>query len=321
MNNVLSDDIIKKQITNTLTETDFSLGKRYKGKVRDNYVSQDDKQMIIITTDRISCFDHIVGTVPFKGQVLNQIAAFWFEKTRDIAENHIIDIPDPNVMVVKKCEPLPVEMIVRGYITGSLWREYEKGTRELYGLKFENNMKKDQKFSEPVITPTTKAEQGSHDTPISKNDIINNGLVSKDIYEEMEKISLKLFDKGTRITEQNGLILVDTKYEFGILDNKLILIDEIHTPDSSRFWHLSSYKELFEKGAEQKILDKEYVRQWLISRGFMGTGKSPKLTDDVKVEACKRYIEAYEKITGKEFRAETDEDILERIRKNLQKWI
>jgi len=314
---MVDTNIIKQQIPNTLKETNFKLGKLYKGKVRDNYTSEDGKQMIIITSDRISCFDVVVGTIPFKGQLLNQTTAFWFDNTKDIVDNHILDIPDPNVMVVKKCKPLPVEMIVRGYITGSLWREYEKGTRKLYGLTFEDNMKKNQKFPEPIITPSTKAELGEHDEPISKEELISKGLVDKEIYEQLEKISLELFKKGTELTAKNSLILVDTKYEFGLWDGNIVLIDEIHTPDSSRFWYIDGYKDAFKNNKDPKLLDKEYLRQWLISKGYMGDGDAPEFPEDIKIEACKRYIEAFERITGQDFKPEQG-DVLERVTANLK---
>lgn len=320
---MISEEIIKQTINNTLKSTDFKLkyqSTKYVGKVRDNYTYTDDsvEKMLIITTDRISCFDVVVGTIPFKGQILNQIASFWFDKTKDIIQNHIISMPDPNAIIVKKCNALPIEMIVRAYITGSLWREYEKGERQLYGLKFNSHLKKDQRFDYPIITPTTKAQHGEHDAPISKEEIIKKGIITKQIYEQMEKISLKLFERGQKVASQNGLILVDTKYEFGLLDGKLILMDEIHTPDSSRYWYSESYEELFENGEEQKILDKEYVRQWLISKGFMGEGQAPNLPDEVKIEACMRYMKAFEQVTGRKFDA-SSENINLRIEKNLKK--
>ena len=314
---MISKDLIKKQIGNILKETSFPLGEKYEGKVRDSYKMSDEK-MMIITTDRISAFDKVIGTLPFKGQVLNQLAQFWFEKTKNVIQNHVLDVPDPNVMVVKKVKILPIEVVVRGYITGSLWRDYEKGTREIYGMKFEEGMKKDQKFPKPILTPTTKEEKGLHDQPISREEIMNKGIVKKDIWEQVEKIALELFKQGTEWCAKNNLILVDTKYEFGLIDGKVVLADEIHTPDSSRFWYKDTYEELFKDGKNQRILDKEYVRQWLIGHGFMGEGEIPNLSEEVVVEAVSRYINAYETITGQTFEV-SSEEINERIRTNLKK--
>ncbi len=317
---MLTTKQINVQLNNTLKETNFNLHGKYIGKVRDNYqLTGKTKKRLIVTTDRISCFDKIVGTVPFKGQVLNQIAAFWFEHTKHIIKSHVVDIPDPNIMVGLECEPLPVEVIVRGYMTGSLWRDYFSGKKESYGLNFQQGLINQQPFDEPILTPSTKAEHGKHDLPISPKEIIKQKLVSLDVWKQIEEVSLKLFEHGTEMLEKNNLILVDTKYEFGLLDGKLILIDEIHTPDSSRFWYLDTYKELFDKGLEQKQLDKEYVRQWLIKeRNWMGDGEIPILPDDVKIEAARRYIEVYEQVTGKDFEY-YKEDILSRITENLKK--
>ncbi len=316
---MISDTILKKQLKCTLDKTSFKFGKKYEGKVRDNYTL--DGKRVIITTDRISAFDRVLCTLPFKGQVLNQTSAFWFDKTKNVVANHIIDVPDPNVMVVKECEPLPVEMVVRGYITGvtttSAWYNYEKGVRNFCGNILPEGLQKNQKFGSPIITPSTKAEHGLHDEPISKEEIIKRGLIDEGIYTKMEKAALELFDFGTRLMAKNNLILVDTKYEFGMLGNKLVLIDEIHTPDSSRFWIKSTYDELFSKGEEPQKLDKEYVRQWLAGKGFIGEGPIPKIPDEVKIEAAKRYITAYEMITGKNFDAK-NEDVLKRIEAGLK---
>ncbi|MBI2658734.1 phosphoribosylaminoimidazolesuccinocarboxamide synthase [Candidatus Woesearchaeota archaeon] len=317
---MLSDTILKNQLKHTLDKTNFKIGKKYEGKVRDNY-SFDGKR-IIITTDRISAFDRVLCSIPFKGQVLNQTSAFWFEKTKNIVKNHVISVPDPNVMIVKECKPYPVEMVVRGYITGvtttSAWYNYERGTRNFCGNILPEGLKKNQKFGKPIITPSTKAEHGLHDESISREEIIKRKLVDEKTYRKMEKAALELFDFGTRLVAKNNLILVDTKYEFGELNNELVLIDEIHTPDSSRFWIKSTYDELFSHGDEPQKLDKEYVRQWLASKGFIGEGKIPSIPEDVKIEAAKRYIQAYEMISGKEFKAK-NEDVLERIKSNLKK--
>jgi len=317
---MLSDTIFKNQLKYALDKTDFKFGKKYEGKVRDNY-SFDGKR-VIVTTDRISAFDRVLCTIPFKGQVLNQTSAFWFEKTKKIADNHVISVPDPNVMVVKECKTLPVEMVVRGYITGvtttSAWYNYERGVRNFCGNILPEGLKKNQKFEKPIITPTTKAEHGLHDESISGEEIIKRKLVDEKIYKQMEKAALKLFDYGTKLVAKNNLILVDTKYEFGLLDGKLVLIDEIHTPDSSRFWIKDTYEELFSKEQEPQKLDKEYVRQWLANKGFIGEGPIPEIPDEVKIEAAKRYITAYEMITGKLFEAENG-DVVERIQKNLMR--
>jgi phosphoribosylaminoimidazole-succinocarboxamide synthase len=312
---MISEDTVKSNIGNTIKETDFSsIGTKYKGKVRDNYTNEEKGERVIVVTDRISAFDVVLGTIPFKGQVLNQLAKFWFNETKDVAKNHIIDIPDPNVMVVKLCKPFPVEVIVRNYITGSLWRDYEKG-KDNYGLALSKDMKKDQKLENPIITPSTKADEG-HDMPLTREGVLK--LVSEEKYAKMEEIALKLFSRGTEVASKRGLILVDTKYEFGETpDGEILVIDEIHTPDSSRYWVSESYDNLFGSGQDQKMLDKEYVRQWLIGKGFMGDGEAPKLDEEVVVNAAMKYVELYELITGEEFKV-VEGDVNERMRKNLQ---
>ena len=317
---MISDDVLKNQLTNTLEKTDLNVGKKYEGKVRDNYLLGDKR--LIITTDRISAFDRVLCTIPFKGQVLNQTSAFWFEKTKDIVNNHIIEVPDPNVTVGKECKLIPVEMIVRGYLTGvtttSSWYNYEKGIRNFCGNQLPDGMVKNQKFEKPIITPSTKAEQGQHDESISGEEAVKRGLVDEKLYRQMEKIALALYNFGNELVAKNNLILVDTKYEFGLdEDGNLTLIDEIHTPDSSRYWVKDTYEKLFAEGKDPQKLDKEYVRQWLADKGFIGEGQIPDIPDDVKIEAAKRYIKAYEMITGKEFKAEVG-NILERIKGNLK---
>jgi len=315
---MLSRDLIKKQLNNTLEKTDFEgIGSRYQGKVRDNYTKGNRR--MLITTDRISAFDVVLGTIPFKGQVLNQISEYWFDKTKDVAENHVIDVPDPNVTIAKLCKPYPVEIVVRCYLTGSAWRDYEKGN-SVSGIRLKSGLKKNEKLPELIITPSTKAEQGTHDLPISKEEILKRNIISKNIYEWMEELSLKVFEKGSKIAAKNGLLLVDTKYEFGEFEGSPILMDELHTPDSSRFWIKKSYKSRFNKGLDPEMLDKEYVRQWLIKeRNFMGRGKAPEITDEVKIEAALRYIRTYEQITGKRFKADVKMPILKRIENNLKK--
>ncbi|MHA1872082.1 MAG: phosphoribosylaminoimidazolesuccinocarboxamide synthase [Promethearchaeota archaeon] len=315
---MIDRQIIKANLSNTLLETNFpQLGKLYRGKVRDNYINSEKNQRIIIATDRLSAFDRVITTIPFKGQLLNQISVFWFNKTRHLVPNHIIDNPDPNVIIARECKPFPIEMVIRGYITGSAWRDYQKG-KKVSGIELPKGLKKNQKLERPIITPSTKAEKGVHDEPISREEIIAKGIVDKDIYEKVEEYTYKLFEFGQQYSNQNNLILVDTKYEFGITPSgEVILIDEIHTPDSSRFWIKDTYEELFNKGEEPEILDKEFFRGWLMEHGFMGDGDIPEIPDEVRVELAERYIKTYEIITGHEFKVEFNEPILERITKNL----
>ncbi|MDO8583511.1 MAG: phosphoribosylaminoimidazolesuccinocarboxamide synthase [bacterium] len=277
-------------------------GKKYSGKTRDFYIK--DNKRIIISTDRISAFDQILDYIPYKGQVLNQISCFWFDKTKDIIPNHFISSTHPNIMTVKNAKLIPIEMVVRGYITGvtgtSIWGSYEKGERLIYGLRFPQGLKKNQKLPKPIITPTTKAEKG-HDERLTREEIIKRKIVSEKIYKQMEKASLKLFERGTEICAEAGIILVDTKYEFGIYQNKLILIDEIHTPDSSRFWIKKTYKERFQKGLEPESFDKEFLRIWFKKHGYSGNGKMPKMPRSFIKEVSKKYIDIYEKITENKF--------------------
>mgnify|MGYP003591474509 CR=1 FL=1 len=312
-------------MSKTLVKTDFHFqGQKgvYHGKVRDVYNINDDK-LVMIATDRISAFDVILPKgIPFKGQVLNQIAARFLDATADIVPNWKIATPDPMVTVGLKCEGFRVEMIIRGYLTGSAWREYQAGNRELCGIKLPEGMKQDQKFPHPIVTPTTKAETG-HDENISKEEIIKQGLVSKEDYEQMEKYTQALFARGTEIAQSKGLILVDTKYEFGKRDGKIYLIDEIHTPDSSRYFYAEPYEELFKAGKPQKQLSKEFVRQWLIEHGFMGqTGQQvPEMTEEYVNSVSDRYIELYEHIIGEKFEKEETGDLAARIEKNVTDFL
>lgn len=281
-------------------------GEKHSGKVRDYYVKDDTR--ILITTDRISAFDRILGFIPAKGQVLNLLSEFWFKKTKDIVKNHVISVPHPNVMVVKNASSIPIEMVVRGYISGvtntSIWGSYEKGERMIYGIKFPNGLKKNQKLKKPVITPTTKAEVG-HDERLTRVDIIKKKIVSEKIYKQMEKAALRIFARGSRICSKKGLILVDTKYEFGLLNGKLILIDEVHTPDSSRFWIKKTYRKRFDQGLEPENFDKEFLRIWFKERGYTGDGTPPKMTAALIKQVSDRYISIYEKLTGKKFTQDT----------------
>lgn len=316
---ILDKSIILENISNVLPETNFTtLGEVYHGKVRDNYIDKKNNRRILIVSDRLSAFDRIITTIPFKGQLLSQLAVFWFNKTKHLAPNHIIEVPDPNVSIVKECKTFPVEMVIRAYITGSAWRDYEKG-KFISGIKFPDGLKKHQKLDSPVITPSTKAELGDHDISISREDIIEKGLVDKETYEQLEEYSLKLFEFGQKFCEKNNLILVDTKYEFGrTAEGEIVVIDEMHTPDASRFWILDTYDEKFSKGIEPDILDKEFFRQWLINeKNFMGDGPIPDIPDEIRTELASRYIESYEKITGTTFKPPLEGNIMERIKKNL----
>jgi len=309
-----------------ITRTDFKFPGQvsvYHGKVRDVY-NINNQFLVMVVTDRISAFDVILPKgIPFKGQVLNQIANKFLDATADIVPNWKIASPDPMVTVGHFCEPFKVEMVVRGYLTGHAWREYKSGKRTLCGVSLPEGMKEHQKFPKPIITPTTKAEEG-HDEDISREEIIAKGLVSEADYNLLEKYTLELFERGTQIAEKMGLILVDTKYEFGKKDGKIYLIDEIHTPDSSRYFYLDGYKERFEKGEEQRQLSKEFVREWLMANGFQGKeGQTvPEMTPEFIEQVSNRYIELYEKITGDRFqKAHSDEDILNRIEKNVKYFL
>jgi phosphoribosylaminoimidazole-succinocarboxamide synthase len=314
---MIPENQIKEQIKYALKDTELKLGKKYTGKVRDTYITEN--KVFLITTDRISAFDRVLTTIPFKGQVLNQISAFWFDKTKDIVKNHILDIPDPNVAVAKKVKILPIEVVVRGYLTGSAWRDYKEG-KDISGIKLPAGMRKDQKFDKPLFTPSTKAEQGLHDEHISIEEIVKKGIVSAKLLKEVKDIALRLFERGQEIALKNGMILVDTKYEFGLDDKgELILADEMHTPDSSRYWYADTYKQRFEKGEDQRMLDKEFLRQWLIrERNFMGDGEIPEIPEEIKVKVGQIYIKAYEEISGQKFNAEVGL-VKDRIEKNLKK--
>lgn len=308
-----------------LTNTEFKFEKQksvYHGKVRDVYDIDDDK-LVMVATDRISAFDVVLPKgIPFKGQVLNQIAAKFLDATADIVPNWKLATPDPMVTVGLKCEGFRVEMIIRGYLTGSAWREYKNGCRELCGVKLPDGMRENEKFPTPIITPTTKADAG-HDENISKEEIIAQGIVSKEDYELLEKYTYALFERGSKIAAEKGLILVDTKYEFGKRDGKVYLIDEIHTPDSSRYFYAEGYEEKFLNGEPQKQLSKEFVRQWLIENGFMGREgeQVPEMTDEYVNSVSERYIELYEHIVGEPFVKADTENISERIEKNIAAYL
>jgi len=317
MNHMVSEARIRAELDNVLDATDFpGLGKRISGKVRDSYLL--DGRRVLITTDRISAFDRILGTIPFKGQVLNQIAAFWFQKTAAVGANHMLAVPDPNVMIVAECEQLPLEFIVRGYVTGvtktSAWYNYQQGVRNLCGNPLPEGLRKDQQLAQPILTPTTKHEE--HDRNISRDEAIREGLIDGATFDEAAALCFRLFDAGVRHAAARGLILVDTKYEIGRRHGQLVVSDEIHTPDSSRYWYTDTYAELFQQGKDQRKLDKEYVREWLVSQGFRGDGPIPVLPDEIRIEAARRYIQAYELVTGLEFQP-VEGPIRDRVRQAL----
>ena len=295
----------------------------YNGKVRDVYNINNEK-LVMVATDRISAFDVILPKgIPFKGQVLNTIASRELDATKDICPNWKLATPDPMVTVGYMCKGYPVEMIVRGYLCGSAWRAYKAGARELCGVKLPEGMRENQKFPTPIITPTTKAEIGDHDENISREEILAKGLVPEKEYEIMEKYTLALFERGTEIAAKRGLILVDTKYEFGLHNSEVTLMDEIHTPDSSRYFYSEGYEEKFEKGEPQKQLSKEFVREWLLSNNFQGQEgqKLPEMTDEIVENISNRYIELYENITGEKFNKEAHEDPAKRIEKNVLEYL
>lgn len=311
----------------SITRTEFDFPKqtaKYVGKVRDVYTINNE-YMVMVATDRISAFDVVLPKgIPYKGQVLNQIASKFLDSTSDIVKNWKIASPDPMVTVGYRCDSLPVEMIVRGYLTGSSWRAYKGGARDICGVKIPDGMREHQKFETPIVTPTTKAEIGGHDQDISREEIIRQGLVKEDIYNELERISLALFERGSQIAAERGLILVDTKYEFGLKDGEIYLIDEIHTPDSSRYFYKEGYQERFDKGEQQKQLSKEFVREWLMENNFSGQEgqQVPEMTDEIVDSISERYIELYENITGSKFeKAEYTGDVYERIETNVKNML
>lgn len=307
--------VIEAQLSRTLTGTNFpDLGVRYQGKVRDTYEQGD--RLIMITTDRISAFDQVLGeTIPFKGQVLNQLAAYFFEQTRNIIPNHILSVPDPNVTIARRCDPGKLEFVVRGYLVGHAWRTYRTGKRTLCGKSLPDGLRENDRLPEPILTPTTKAQVG-HDEDISRDAAIEQGLIEAETFDRLEEISLALFQRGTDLAASQGLILVDTKYEFGqTSDGDWVLIDEVHTPDSSRYFYLGPYEELLRKGEPQQQLSKEFVRKWLMDQGFRGQDEQliPTLPDEFRVQVSSRYINLYEKVSGKAFVPDTHAEPEKRI--------
>ena len=308
----------------TLDATDFpALGQRIPGKVRDSYLDPERRpgKRTIVVSDRVSCFDRVVGTIPLKGQVLNQMAAFWFEHTRRLAPNHLLEVPDPNVSIVQECRTLPVEFVMRGYLTGStstsIWTAYERGDRVYCGHALPDGLRRHEPLPEPLLTPTTKADFGDHDELTSRADLIESGAISEALFDEAEAIARRLFEEGTRFAAQQGLILVDTKYEMGLDDaGRIIVIDEIHTPDSSRYWRTDGYEQALAAGDSPAAIDKEFVRLWLGEQGYRGEGKPPALPLEVRVTAAERYIAAFEQISGQTFKADFEAPI-PRIERHL----
>lgn len=312
---------IRKALRTTLNSTDLrALGTKYEGKVRDNYTTADGRRFLV-STDRISAFDRVLGTLPLKGQVLNLLAAHWFDATRNIVPNHVISVPDPNVLEARECTPLPVEMVVRAYITGvtstSIWTHYARGERVFCGHRLPDGLSKNERLPSPILTPSTKAPKGGHDVSASREEILAMGHIDTRDFDRAAELAMTLFAFGQTRCQERGLILVDTKYEFGkTKDGEIVVIDEIHTPDSSRFWFARTYAERLAKGEEPESFDKEYVRRWLAAQGFTGEGPIPTIPDDVRVEASRRYIEAFETITGAPFVPNLD-DPNERMKRHL----
>ncbi len=297
---MLSHQQLLAALPNCVNSSDFpDLGTKYCGKVRDVY-TQDD-QLVMVTTDRVSAFDRVLGLIPFKGQVLTQLSGWWFEQTRDLCANHLLDIPAANVMVTRKAQMLPIEVVVRGYITGvtdtSIWGMYAAGDRAPYGVPLPDGLRKNDALIRPIITPTTKAEQGQHDEKITEAEILAQGLIAPELWDEIKHKALAIFARGQQLAKNGGLILVDTKYEFGLIDGELALCDELHTPDSSRFWLASSYDET----RNPSNFSKEYLRQWFADQGYKGEGEMPIMPDDFRAKVAARYIETYEMLTGKRF--------------------
>mgnify|MGYP000105396242 CR=1 FL=1 len=299
----MDDPFLRDHLDHTLESTNLvDLGTRYQGKVRDTY--RRNGELVLVTTDRISAFDHVLPqTIPFKGQVLNQTAAYFFKATEDVVPNHVLDVPDPNVTVAQACSPVKVEFVVRGYLAGHAWREYESGARTLCGHSLPDGLRQSQKLPEPIVTPTTKAERG-HDQDVTPEEAVASSQLAPDEYEQLRDWALGLFERGTEMAAEQGLILVDTKYEFGRTpDGDFVLIDEVHTPDSSRYYYQEGYEERLEKGLPQEQLSKEFVREWLMEQGFQGREDEtmPDLPPSFRVTVAKRYIELYETVTGRSF--------------------
>jgi phosphoribosylaminoimidazole-succinocarboxamide synthase len=314
------DSALRAQLSQTLDATPWrSIGgeklERYDGKVRDCFIDKVRGERIIVVTDRLSAFDAVVGTIPFKGQVLNQLAQFWFEQTKNIAPNHMLRVPDPNVMIARECVPLPVELVMRAYLTGvtstSIWKAYEAGKREFCGHPLPEGMKKNQPLPKAILTPSTKAAKGDHDISVSKDELLAMGRIEPAVFERAAAIAEQLFAAGQAHAAKQGLILADTKYEMGLAkDGTIVVIDEIHTPDSSRYWYADDYEARLAKGEEPRSLDKEYVRRWLANEAkWTGDGPPPEMPGEIRVEAARRYIASYEIVTGRSFVPDTREPV------------
>ncbi len=312
--------IVEEQLDHTIQSTSFSdIGTLYRGKVRDTYQREDC--LVLVASDRISAFDHILRqTIPFKGQVLNRVASYFFEHTGDIVQNHILGIPDPNVTIAKLCTPFPIEFVVRGYLAGHAWREYKAGKRILCGQSMPEGLRQNSAFPSPVLTPATKAEEG-HDEDISREEILGRGIVEKSLFDKLEELSLRLFERGSEMARARGLILVDTKYEFG-LDSagEICLIDEVHTPDSSRYFYANTYEQLLAENKMQRQLSKEFVREWLMDHGFQGKEGQvlPDIPDSFRIEIASRYVELYEQVTGSSFVPDTHKAPVDRVQQVLE---
>ena len=321
---MLSEQQLAQSLPNALAGVDLPfLGEKTHGKVRDIYTQADE--LVLITTDRLSAFDHILGVVPYKGQVLNQLAAFWFEQTRTIIGNHLITVPDPNVTIARRCQPLPVEVVVRGYITGvtqtALWYRYSQGERTIYGLDFPDNLQKNDALPMPIITPTTKGSATGHDERITSAQVVAMGLATESQWAQICAAAVAIFQRGQAIARQAGLILVDTKYEFGVTPaGEVLLIDEVHTPDSSRFWLADSYAARHAAGQEPENFDKEFVRLYYAAQGYRGDGEPMPLPAELAVQAAQRYIRTYELLTGQPF-VPGDLPAAPRIEQNLRTWM
>jgi phosphoribosylaminoimidazole-succinocarboxamide synthase len=318
----MDEATLRRGLTLTLGRAELpALGRLHAGKVRDSYVDATAGRRTIVVSDRISAFDHVLGTVPFKGQVLNGMAAHWFEQARAVAPNHLLSVPDPAVSVVRECRPFAVEMVVRGYLTGSsgtsIWTHYARGERSYCGHPLPEGLRRHERLPRPLITPTTKAAPGEHDEPIAAAEVIARGLCGAAEWEQLSEMCLRMFAFGTQLAAERGLILVDTKYELGRdEEGRILFIDEIHTPDSSRFWYADGYDAALRAGADPRSLDKEYVRRRLVADGYDGRGDPPPLSDEVRLEAARRYVEIYERVTGRTFVPDL-EPPEERIRRNL----
>lgn len=313
--------LLRRGLAHTIDNTALdALGKKYEGKVRDNYSTADGRRYVV-ATDRISAFDRVIGTLPYKGELLTSMAKFWFDLTKDVAPNHLLSVPDPVVMECVECVPIPVEMVVRSYVTGvtstSIWTHYAAGKRTFAGHALPDGMKKNQKLPRPILTPSTKAEKGDHDVTASRDEILRSTKMDPKLFDRAGEIAMALFEAGAKHAAARGLILADTKYELGVRpDGQVVVIDEIHTPDSSRYWFQETYPARFAADEEPESFDKEYVRRWLASVDYKGDGPPPAIPDDIRVEAARRYVQAYEQITGTAFVPNEDEPQA-RMRRNL----